>query len=89
MGVDSNYTKTLKRQIDMEQIKKVFEQYGVFCSVVPTKLGSLESFMGWIYIPQNGTRKDISVGDYRHGYSTPSEVEEKIVEKLKELGYEL
>ena len=71
----------------MEQIKKVFQEHGVFCSVIPTKLGSLDRFMGWIYIPQNGTTKDISVGDYRHGYSTPIEAEEKIIEKLKELGY--
>jgi hypothetical protein len=71
----------------MGQIKQVFQQHGIFCSVVPTKLGSLESFMGWIYIPQNGATKDISVGDYKNGFSTPNEAEEKIVEKLKELGY--
>lgn len=71
----------------MEQIKQVFKQHGIFCSVIPTKLGSLDKFMGWIYIPQNGTTKDISVGEYRKGFSTPSEVEEKIVEKLKELDY--
>ena len=71
----------------MEQIKRVFKQHGIFCSVIPTKLGSLDKFMGWIYIPQNGTTKDISVGEYRKGFSTPSEVEEKIVEKLTELGY--
>ncbi len=70
-----------------EKIKKVFEENGVFCSVIPTKLGSLDRFMGWIYIPQNGTTRDISIGEYREGFSTPNEVEEKIVEKLKELGY--
>lgn len=71
----------------MEQIKQVFQQHGIFCSVIPTKHGSLDKFMGWIYIPQNGTTKDISIGDYRNGFSTPSEVEEKIVEKLTELNY--
>jgi hypothetical protein len=71
----------------MEHIKQVFRQYGIFCSVIPTKLGSLDKFMGWIYIPQNGSTKDISVGDYRNGFSSPDEVEEKIVEKLTELGY--
>lgn len=71
----------------MEQIKQVFQKHGIFCSVVPTKHGSLDKFMGWIYIPQNGTTKDISVGDYKNGFSTPSEVEEKIVEKLTELSY--
>ena len=71
----------------MEQINQVFQQHGIFCSVIPTKLGSLDKFMGWIYIPQNGTTKDISVGDYKKGFSTPNEVEEQIVEKLKELGY--
>lgn len=71
----------------MEQIKQVFQQHGIFCSVIPTKLGSLDKFMGWIYIPQNGTTRDISVGEYKNGFSSPNEVEEKIVEKLTELGY--
>ncbi len=76
-----------KKIKNMEQIKQVFQQHGIFCSVIPTKLGSLDKFMGWIYIPQSGTTKDISVGNYQKGFSTPSEVEEKIVEKLTELGY--
>ena len=77
----------LLNKIKMEQIKQVFQKHGIFCSVIPTKQGSLDKFMGWIYIPQNETTKDISVGDYKNGFSTPNEVEEKIVEKLKELGY--
>lgn len=71
----------------MEEIKKVFQLHGIFCSVIPSKYGSLNQFMGWIYIPENGTTRDIQVGDYRKGFSTPNQVEEKIVEKLKELGY--
>jgi len=71
----------------MEQLKQVFQQHGIFCTVLPTKLGSLDKFMGLIYIPQNGTTKRISIGLYRNGFSTPDEVEEKIIEKLKELGY--
>jgi hypothetical protein len=33
----------------MKQIKQVFQQY--FCSVI-SKLGSLDKFIGWIYITQ-------------------------------------
>lgn len=68
-------------------IKQVFKKYGIFCNVIPTKIGSLDKFMGWIYIPENGTTKDISIGEYKNGFKSPSEVEEKIVEKLKELNY--
>lgn len=71
----------------MDNIKKVFQQSGVFSTIIPTKVGSLDKFMGWIYIPQNGTTRDIPVGNYKDGFSTPDEVEDKIVEKLKELGY--
>jgi hypothetical protein len=60
------------------------KKYGIFVSIVPKKYGSLDSFMGWIYIPLNGTTKDIDVGG-RKGYNTPEEAELACIDKLIEL----
>ena len=60
------------------------EKYGIFTSIVPNKYGSLDSFIGWIYVPSNGTTKDINVGD-RKGFSTPEEAELACLRKLIEI----
>ena len=63
------------------------EKYGIFVSIVPNKYGNLDSFIGWIYIPLNGSTKDIDVGG-RKGFNTPEEAELacliKIIEIVKE-----
>jgi hypothetical protein len=60
------------------------KKYGIFVSIVPNKYGSLDSFLGWIYVPLNGTTKDINVGDYNKGFNTPEEAEIACLEKLIE-----
>jgi hypothetical protein len=60
------------------------KEYGIFVSIVPNKYGSLDSFIGWIYIPLNGSTKDIDVGG-RKGYNTPEEAELACLEKLIEI----
>jgi hypothetical protein len=57
---------------------------GIFTSIVPTKYGRLDSFMGWIYVPQNGTTNDIPVGN-RVGFVTPQEAESACLRKLIEI----
>ena len=61
------------------------EKYGVFTSIVPSKQGSLDYFIGWIYVPSNGTTRDINVGDYSKGFSTPEEAELACLRKLIEI----
>ena len=60
------------------------KEYGIFVSIVPNKYGSLDSFIGWIYIPLNGSTKDIDVGG-RKGYNTPEETELDCLRKLIEI----
>ena len=60
------------------------KEYGIFVSIVPNKYGSLDSFIGWIYIPLNGSTKDIDVGG-RKGYNTPEETELACLRKLIEI----
>jgi len=57
------------------------EKYGIFVSIVPNKYGSLDSFIGWIYMPLNGSTKDIDVGG-RKGFNTPEEAELECLKKL-------
>jgi hypothetical protein len=58
------------------------EKYGIFVSIVPNRHGSLDSFIGWIYVPLNGSTKDINVGDYKIGFNTPEEAELACLIKL-------
>lgn len=60
------------------------DKYGIFVSIVPYKYGSLDSFIGWIYIPSNGSTKDIDVGG-RKGFKTPEETESVCIDKLIEI----
>jgi hypothetical protein len=61
------------------------EKYGIFVSIVPNRHGSLDSFIGWIYVPLNGSTKDINVGDYKIGFNTPEEAELACLGKLIEI----
>jgi len=65
------------------------EKYGIFVSIVPNRHGSLDSFIGWIYVPLNGSTKDINVGDYKIGFNTPEEAELACLIKLIEICREL
>ena len=61
------------------------EKHGIFVSIVPNRHGSLDSFIGWIYVPLNGSTKDINVGDYKIGFNTPEEAELACLIKLIEI----
>ena len=61
------------------------EKHGIFVSIVPNRYGSLDSFIGWIYVPLNGSTKDINVGDYKIGFNTPEEAELECLKKLIEI----
>jgi hypothetical protein len=61
------------------------EKHGIFVSIVPNRHGSLDSFIGWIYVPLNGSTKDINVGDYKIGFDTPEEAELECLIKLIEI----
>ena len=61
------------------------EKSGIFVSIVPNRHGSLDSFIGWIYVPLNGSTKDINVGDYKIGFNTPEEAELACLIKLIEI----
>jgi hypothetical protein len=61
------------------------EKRGIFVSIVPNRHGSLDSFIGWIYVPLNGSTKDINVGDYKIGFNTPEEAELACLNKLIEI----
>jgi len=61
------------------------EKHGIFVSIVPNRYGSLDSFIGWIYVPLNGSTKDINVGDYKIGFNTPEEAELECIKKLIEI----
>jgi hypothetical protein len=92
---EEEYLFTVREQDDIDEewliaptFSQVFrwfrEKYGIFVSIVPNKYGSLDSFIGWIYIPLNGSTKDIDVGG-RKGYNTPEEAELACLEKLIEI----
>jgi hypothetical protein len=61
------------------------EKHGIFVSIVPNRHGSLDSFIGWIYVPLNGSTKDINVGDYKIGFKTYEEAEQACLIKLIEI----
>ena len=61
------------------------EKHGIFVSIVPNRHGRLDSFIGWIYVPLNGSTKDINVGDYKIGFNTPEEAELACLNKLIEI----